>query len=121
MDSKILEINERFLPRVSKIKSKIFLEWSNINYIIQTKIKKRDKDKERDPESENLDKSLSSSNSSQDRILLNNIEGFAAPNELLAIMGPSGSGKTTFLNVLAMRQLSNDNHHVITRDVKYLK
>jgi ABC-type lipoprotein export system ATPase subunit len=95
------------------------LEWSNINYIIQSKINHRDKEIERDPESANLDNSPNSSNSSQGRVLLNNIEGFAVPNELLAIMGPSGSGKTTFLNVIAMRQLSKDNHHVITREVNY--
>ncbi|TPX31490.1 hypothetical protein SmJEL517_g05210 [Synchytrium microbalum] len=37
------------------------------------------------------------------RVLLNNLNGFAAPGELVAIMGGSGAGKSTLLNVLSGR------------------
>jgi hypothetical protein len=37
---------------------------------------------------------------SNKKIILNNIQGFALPNELLAIVGPSGCGKTSLLNIL---------------------
>jgi ABC-type multidrug transport system ATPase subunit len=35
--------------------------------------------------------------------ILNNINGYAKPGELVAIMGASGSGKTSLLNFLAAR------------------
>jgi ABC-type glutathione transport system ATPase component len=56
---------------------------------------------------------------SNKKIILNNIQGFALPNELLAIVGPSGCGKTSLLNIIASRQLPNDKKHHITRDVKF--
>jgi len=37
------------------------------------------------------------------RVLLNNVNGYVRPGQLLAIMGPSGAGKTTMLNLLAGR------------------
>jgi len=37
------------------------------------------------------------------RTLLNNVNGYVRPGQLLAIMGPSGAGKTTMLNILAGR------------------
>lgn len=57
------------------------------------------------------------SSKSNKKIILNNIQGFALPNELLAIVGPSGCGKTSLLNIIASRQLPNDKKHNITRDV----
>ncbi|KZF25288.1 ABC multidrug transporter [Xylona heveae TC161] len=39
-----------------------------------------------------------------ERKLLNNIEGFAKPGVMVALMGASGAGKTTLLNTLAQRQ-----------------
>jgi ATP-binding cassette subfamily G (WHITE) protein 2 (SNQ2) len=35
--------------------------------------------------------------------ILFNLQGYAKPKEILAIMGGSGSGKTTTLNILAQR------------------
>ena len=37
--------------------------------------------------------------------ILQDINGYANPGSLLAIMGSSGAGKTTFMNVLAQRNL----------------
>lgn len=35
--------------------------------------------------------------------ILFNLQGYAKPKEILAIMGGSGSGKTTTLNIFAQR------------------
>jgi ABC-type multidrug transport system ATPase subunit len=52
------------------------------------------------------------------KTILRNINGFAMPGELLAIMGPSGCGKTSLLNIIADRQLPGQKNHEIIRDVK---
>lgn len=39
-----------------------------------------------------------------ERKLLNNIDGYAKPGVMVALMGVSGAGKTTLLNTLAQRQ-----------------
>lgn len=39
-----------------------------------------------------------------ERRLLNNVNGFAKPGLMIALMGASGAGKTTLLNTLAQRQ-----------------
>lgn len=41
-----------------------------------------------------------------DRVLLNNVFGYAEPGKLTALMGASGAGKTTLLDVLAGRKTS---------------
>ncbi|KAK9451103.1 ABC-2 type transporter-domain-containing protein [Limtongia smithiae] len=38
-----------------------------------------------------------------DKQLLHDIEGYAMPGKLLALMGPSGAGKTTLLNTISQR------------------
>lgn len=38
-----------------------------------------------------------------DKQLLNNVEGYAVPGKLLALMGSSGAGKTTLLNAISQR------------------
>jgi ABC-type glutathione transport system ATPase component len=100
-----------------KKKEKIFLEWSNINYTIFNKSKNNKVHAIIDPELPVSENSLNSSENFDKKVILHNIEGFAVPNELLAIMGPSGCGKTTLLNIIAHRQLSNDKSHIITREV----
>ncbi|KAI3850888.1 hypothetical protein MKX03_035943 [Papaver bracteatum] len=49
----------------------------------------------------------SSSNNNNGRALLQGLNGYAQPSEILAIMGPSGSGKSTLLDALAGRLASN--------------
>jgi ABC-type multidrug transport system ATPase subunit len=39
-----------------------------------------------------------------ERQLLNNVNGYARPGKMIALMGASGAGKTTLLNTLAQRQ-----------------
>ena len=105
---------ENFLnnSKKDKIKDRIMIEWANINYKIKIKIKERKKiaDLEYREIQENEDKKI-----------LNDINGFALPQEVLAIMGPSGCGKTSLLNIIAHRQLPTDNNHKITRDVNLIE
>ncbi|KAI3845462.1 hypothetical protein MKX03_023397 [Papaver bracteatum] len=49
----------------------------------------------------------SSSTDNNGRALLQGLNGYAQPSEILAIMGPSGSGKSTLLDALAGRLASN--------------
>ncbi|PRP76492.1 ATP-binding cassette sub-family G member 2-like, partial [Planoprotostelium fungivorum] len=39
-----------------------------------------------------------------EKVILNNISGFAKSGEVVAIMGPSGGGKTSFIDILAGRK-----------------
>ncbi|XP_026377739.1 ABC transporter G family member 11-like [Papaver somniferum] len=48
-----------------------------------------------------------SGNNNNGRALLEGLNGYAQPGEILAIMGPSGSGKSTLLDALAGRLPSN--------------
>ena len=49
--------------------------------------------------------------------ILNNINGYANPKEMMAVMGASGCGKTSLLNILASR-LSMTPGSVLSGDVK---
>lgn len=106
-------------PKERKNKEKILLEWSNINYTISLKPQKKNKVAVAHSDNERL--SINNNDSDIDdtkRKILNNIEGFAMPEELMAIMGPSGCGKTSLLNIIADRQLPTGKNHIITRDVR---
>ncbi|KAI3843114.1 hypothetical protein MKW92_037988 [Papaver armeniacum] len=48
-----------------------------------------------------------SSSNNNGKALLQGLNGYAQPSEILAIMGPSGSGKSTLLDALAGRLASN--------------
>ena len=50
--------------------------------------------------------------------ILTNANGYAKPNEMIAIMGASGSGKTSLLNVLAQR-LSLSPGAVLEGEVRF--
>lgn len=108
-------INESSIMK--KKKDKIFLEWSNINYTIVTKCKNKKVQPQMDPELPVGEYIPNATTPTNHKIILKNIEGFAVPNELLAIMGPSGCGKTSLLNIIAHRQLTNDKSHIISREV----
>ncbi|KAI3971714.1 hypothetical protein MKW92_010298 [Papaver armeniacum] len=49
----------------------------------------------------------SSSSKGNDKAILEGLNGYAQPGEVLAIMGPSGSGKSTLIDALAGRLSSN--------------
>jgi ABC-type multidrug transport system ATPase subunit len=106
------------LPKIKIKKERIFLEWSNINYNIKLKKNKNKIRKDEIKPLNKLDDELSNINDDNTKTILTSIDGFAMPNELLAIMGPSGCGKTSLLNILADRQLRKEKNHKITRIVK---
>ncbi len=93
-----------------KIIEKIMLEWSNINYTIDMPVKKS-------KVAASLADVESGEKSQNKKTILNSVEGFALPQEVLAIMGPSGCGKTSLLNIIADRQLSSSSAHSITKEV----
>ena len=49
--------------------------------------------------------------------ILNNVNGYALPKEMMAVMGASGCGKTSLLNILASR-LSLTPGSVLNGDVR---
>ncbi|XP_026388131.1 ABC transporter G family member 11-like isoform X1 [Papaver somniferum] len=51
--------------------------------------------------------SSSTSSKGNDKVIIEGLNGYAEPGEVLAIMGPSGSGKSTLLDALAGRLSSN--------------
>lgn len=97
LDSTVLEQNNN-----------IFLGWVNINYTIKI-------------ESQFSSKVVHKDDKTIQKVILNKLYGCALPGQLLAIMGPSGCGKTSLLNIIADRQLpqNNDKHH-ITRTVRII-
>jgi ABC-type lipoprotein export system ATPase subunit len=51
-----------------------------------------------------VDVPVSESNPTGKLKLLNKVNGFAKPGQMVALMGTSGAGKTTLLDVLAQRK-----------------
>lgn len=54
------------------------------------------------------------------RVLLNNVQGWASPGTLTALMGSSGAGKTTLLDVLAQRKTEGKIEGSVLIDGNYL-
>ena len=96
--------------------NKIFLEWNNINYTIKL-TKSNNNHKKINDNKENLLPENENNDPEVKKILQNN-NGFALPNQVLAILGPSGCGKTSLLNIIAKRQLPIGKEHIITSEVK---
>ena len=114
--------HDRILPKIKKPNESIFLEWSNINYTIKLDVKDKkvgtDKVSHIIVDPEDLSQKSEDYDDHNTKTILRNINGFAMPGELLAIMGPSGCGKTSLLNIIADRQLPGQKNHEIIRDVK---
>ena len=104
-------------------KERILLEWTNINYSIVTKKKKK---KIHPIDNENLlgqpvieneqngeiNQPTDIINDPDTKLILRNIQGFAAPYELLAIMGPSGRMRTR-RKIRRGRRRKEAQHHKI--------
>ena len=45
----------------------------------------------------------------KDKVIVDNISGYAKPGEMLAIMGPSGAGKTTLLSMITGKRPTSFN------------
>ncbi|KDO27026.1 hypothetical protein SPRG_07739 [Saprolegnia parasitica CBS 223.65] len=63
---------------------KISLEWNHVSRVVTIK----------NP----------ATNQTEDKVILDNVSGSAAPGELLVLMGPSGAGKSSLLDVISGRQ-----------------
>ncbi|EQC42056.1 hypothetical protein SDRG_00899 [Saprolegnia diclina VS20] len=63
---------------------KITLEWNHVSRVVKIK--------------------NTATKQTEDKVILDNVSGSAAPGELLVLMGPSGAGKSSLLDVISGRQ-----------------
>ena len=93
----------------------IYLEFKNMNLSIQKQNTNSQKGSKITDSEESVN-SLQTDTFNRD-IILDNINGFALPSQLTAVIGPSGCGKTSLLNLVADRLLINDKQVSFERTV----